>query len=421
MWSWTSKTVRILFKTPKEVLAEVARRRRELCSQLLKYKKYLDLDEILNILTHLFDPENLVNEELNDEDKEKVRKLVRHMNQHPAFQQKESTAVQYYHLLKLRVSEHYREKEPWVASWKNKKGEWLPLKVIASYKNVDMELYKGLEPAIDLWTIAAVISPSQSATERAGKYCAMVERQGSSTRFSKAYTNLDIQKLVEEDKQDRVMEEVFLKMNRVPLHLLPVDQLRQLYERRFRPLLTRDPTSLAKALKTLRSEEQTKVKFFLGLKLSDAEMKAIKLPQKKVSKRKAGVHVEFPEPKRKKAKLIAETPNKIADYLDNSDDVEMVELVDCPPAVIRGKPVEQQPKDKSLAPPPKRAASAQVNRRQSKLYFKRKPKAASAAQPRKPKPKKKPRKSVGAKETKKSSPKAVALKKPPEKTQKSEL
>ena len=197
--------------------------------------------------------------------------------------------------------------------------------------------------------------------------------------------------------------------------------MRQLYERRFRPLLTRDPTSLAKALKTLRSEEQTKVKFFLTLKLSDAEMKAIKLPQKKVSKRKAGVHVEFPEPKRKKAKMIAETPNKIADNLDDSDDVEMVELVDCPPAVMRGKPVEQQPKDKSLAPPPKRAASAQVNRRQSKLYFKRKPKAASAAQPRKPKPKRKPRKSVGAKETKKSSPKAVALKKPPEKTQKSEL
>ena len=62
-----------------------------------------------------------------------------------------------------------------------------------------------------------------------------------------------------------------------------------------------------------------------------------------------------------------------------------------------------------------------ILRNPCKLYFKRKPKAASAAQPRKPKPKRKPRKSVGAKETKKSSPKAVALKKPPEKTQKSEL
>lgn len=98
------------------------------------------------------------------------------------------------------------------------------------------------------------MSRSQSDTERFGKMMKDVSDKRFGGKFNETH--------YEKEKRDRVNEETFIYGNSVPLHALPLEELRKEWAKTHLPaILATNPGKESSTLRTLRNKE-AKVKFW---------------------------------------------------------------------------------------------------------------------------------------------------------------
>ena len=135
---------------------------------------------------------------------------------------------------------------------------WNTTNVLSYFQKTKYSLHDGIADVVEIIEICLAMSRSQSDTERCGKLLKDVSENRFGGKYNETYHG--------ENKMDQVNEEMFLYANSVPLHHLPLEELRKEWEKSHLPAILRTkPGKESSTLTKLWNKEQN-IKFWFDSK-----------------------------------------------------------------------------------------------------------------------------------------------------------
>jgi hypothetical protein len=160
-----------------------------------------------------------------------------------------------YITFKKRVRDNKeRFRNAWFLENEARQITWNTTNVLCYFQKFEHGLHEGIPDVVEIIEICLVMSRSQSDTERFGKLTKDVSEKRFGGKFNETHLG--------QNKRDRANQETFIYGNSVPLHLLPLKDLRKEWAKTHLPAILRtNPGKESSTLKSIRNEEQ-KVKFW---------------------------------------------------------------------------------------------------------------------------------------------------------------